>query len=156
MNSVSSAWKGFRPVAWLLLWLALAIGFAVAIGRINWTRYYALYRHGVSTTATVVGKEPHQQVRYKYEVNGRTYESTGRPGSGNAPYTEIAFGQPLQITYLPSDPAISCAGAPSQWLRSETIIIAFAVAFGPIFIIFTLQWWIKRLHPSEGQTFHES
>jgi hypothetical protein len=153
---VSSAWKGSRLVAWLLLWLVLAIGFAIAIGRINWTRYYALYRHGLITTAAVLSKEPHQQVRYKYEVNGQAYESTGRPGTSNPPYTEIVPGQSLQITYLPSDPAISCAGSPSQWLRSETIIIAFAIAFGPIFIIFTIQWWIKRLHPSEDQTLHDS
>jgi len=153
---VSSVWKGFKPLAWLLLWLVLAIGFAVAIGRINWTRYYALDRHGVSTTATVVSKESHQQVRYRFTVNGSAYESVGRPGSGNPTYAEIVPGQSLQITYLPGSPATSCAGSASHWLRSETLIIAFAVAFGPIFIIFTLQWWIKRLHPSPDQPIHES
>ncbi|HWR17755.1 MAG TPA: DUF3592 domain-containing protein [Terriglobales bacterium] len=145
-----------RWIGWLALWVILAVVFGAGFARVNWTRYYALSRRGVSAEALVVAKEAHQEVRYRFSVAGQTFDRIGHLGTGNPPYASVAVGQTINVYYLPTDPNVSCAGSPESWLNRETRLIVLLVAFAPIFVVFTIQWWVKRMQVKSAEELHPS
>jgi len=74
--------------------------------------------------------EYHQNVRYTFDVNGRTYQGLdGVAALGKRP-EEMTVGEQVIVYYLPDDPSMSCIGDPEYAttpLRSK-LIGAFWVA----------------------------
>ena len=92
---------------WFLLAFVFVVGSAFA--GLGWVHTAELAVRGVRAPATIVKLElnNHGGCKYEYQVDGRVYTKSETRCGG-----EGQVGDPLRITYLPSNPAVSTAGSP--------------------------------------------
>jgi len=126
-----------RAVAYVGLWIALAIAVGGITGSMNLRRYYALESDGIRTTGTVTAleSENHQVVRYRYQVAGATYEGVGSAGVGNPGFNALDVGTPVMIYYEASNPRVSALGNPAQRLHDEIQSVALASLIVPTILV---------------------
>jgi hypothetical protein len=85
----------------------------------GWINTLELAHSGTRVAATVVRLElsNHGGCRYAYSVDARTYtKSDSRCGVSRQ------IGDPLVVTYLPSNPAVSTTGSPGGNVRNALMI----------------------------------
>ena len=134
-------------VAFLLIWVACAIGASAALwaaDRSNQASYTRLDRRGVRTQATVIDTEPknHNTVYYSFVVAGRTY-TTGNRAHGGKSADELRIGESIEIVYDPLNPVESCNCDPHERRRSAR---PFSVVFTGFFLggglaVPLFAWW---------------
>ena len=81
--------------------------------------YYRLSKRGVQTQGIAVGRRPHAQIAYSFNVTSRTYGGVGRTGIGAPPFEQISVGDKLTIHYLPDAPETNCLGTPKELFKNE-------------------------------------
>jgi hypothetical protein len=130
----------------LALYLSLTATFAIWLGVTNWGEYYRLANAGRQVRGRVVSKEAdnHQAVRYSYVVDNKIYTAVGRAGNGNPRFEDLAVGEVVSVTYLPTDPAKSALGNPSRLLRHETRSALGAAVLLPAVVVWPIIWWWGR------------
>src|SRR4051812_46031387 len=108
-------------VAYVGLWITLALAVGVVTGSMNLRRFYALESDGIKTTGTVTALEPehHQVVHYRYKVADATYEGVSSIGVGNPTFNALDVGTSVMIYYEESDPRVSALGEPAPRLQNE-------------------------------------
>lgn len=131
---------------YILVWLALSIALLVGLGRLNWPFYHRLTIHGVEGQGTVVELLPkiHGTLRYKYQVEGKTFEGQQQPWQPNPDLDRLRVGQSVVIYYDPAHPSDSVLGDPKPMLKNETISIAVAATIFPTMIIGSWRWQKRR------------
>jgi hypothetical protein len=135
-----------RVFGYFLIWLALAGGLAVVIGK-NAQQYYQLNKRGVLTVGIAVARLPHRQIRYSFSAGNRTYSGVGRTGKGAPPFERISIGEKLPVYYLADDPEVSCLGNPGQLLQNELPPVVGVVVLFPIIIILAFRFRKGRNWP---------
>jgi hypothetical protein len=122
-------------IAWLLGAIATVVVLAVLTGLMltshGWWGYWKLDRSGRRVDGVVVRVEPqnHGHAEYAFMVEGLSHR-----GNTDGFYGRV--GQSVGITYLPTDPNLSCLGAASDRLKNElATFLAGAVLFPPLIIL---------------------
>lgn len=118
--------------------------------RTEWRNDQRLTRSGVQLVGTITAKEPmnHQSVRYDYIVGSTRY--TGGPCAirVDSEFDRIHTGNPIRVTYLPDQPAISVCGdakaAYSNISGQLFVIVPFWALLGAAAIAFSLHRWFRR------------
>ena len=141
-----------------ITWLALVIGIAVVVGRLNWPAYRRLAVVGVPGQATVVELLPniHNTVRYKYRVEGREFQGQMQSWQPNLPLSQLAVGNPLVIYYDPQRPENSVLGYPKPMLENETISVTLAAVIIPTIMVGSWVWRSFRKHADKGSITPEA
>jgi hypothetical protein len=94
---------------WAMLWLILAVVFALGIGSLNVPLFNRLITNGVREQATAVKLTPefHNTVCYEYQVGGMKFEGQSQSWLPNPPLEQIKVGESLVIYYDPLNPSRS-------------------------------------------------
>jgi len=137
MKAVSGSKFGLEAVAYVGLWIALALAVGGITGSMNLRRYYALESDGIRTTGTVTALEPenHQVVRYRYQVAGATYEGVGSVGVGNPGFNALDVGTSVMIYYERPNPRVSALGDPAPRLHNEIESVTLASFLVPTILV---------------------
>ncbi|MHB8473117.1 MAG: hypothetical protein ACYDC8_09795 [Gammaproteobacteria bacterium] len=109
----------------------------IITGHDNLFLLYRLANHGVITIGHVIELRAHEHttVIYLFTSDGKSYTGKGYSGYGNPPFNLLKIGDPVQITYLPNTPQLSCSGDAKEQLREQVLmmaslpIIVFVVSF---------------------------
>jgi len=120
--------------------LMLALGMFVVIIITSHDRLFLFYRlasHGVVTEGRVLElrEREHTTIVYVFTYGAKRYSGQGRVGFGNPPFDRLKIGDPVQITYLPNTPQLSCSGDAKEQFREQVLmmaslpIIVFVVSF---------------------------
>jgi hypothetical protein len=107
----------------LTVWLVLFAVIVVAFNRRtpDWRGWYELTENGRHAEATVTRVEPqnHATCSYAFTVNGVAYhgseQSCAEASHVAGEHTRV--GDPIQITYDPSDPSVSTWGSSREQLE---------------------------------------
>jgi hypothetical protein len=94
----------------------------------GWLAWYKLSRYGEKVNAIIVDRQPelHQSCKFQYIINSKIHEME----EGGC---EVAIGQILQITYLPSDPSFATNKSAEKELITQvlaTLLVSIVVGFG--------------------------
>ena len=93
--------------------IVLVATFALLIFAPMWLADYRLEHKGREMIATVREINPREHggvITFEYAVGGLTYWATTGLGDDGRSIDEIHPGDPVRITYLPSDPEVARAG----------------------------------------------
>jgi hypothetical protein len=122
----------------LLVWsissiMAAALGLAV----LEIPKFYVLTVKGIETNGEIVALQPenHASVIYQYDVGGQEFIGGGHAADMTSNFDQLHLGQSVVAFYNPSDPSVSCLGAPGKHLNSLVRGAIFIAAFPTIAII---------------------
>lgn len=135
---------GRELIRWCVIGgVATVVGLAtfevLALKDNGWWGYLRLVSGGATTLANVVETDPqnHCLAGYSFTIAGHSYR-----GSGEDCY--VMVGQGVIITYLKSDPKLSCLGLARDRLANEIeFFITGGVLVPPVFLIA----WKRRKRP---------
>ena len=129
-------------------YILLALVIAFAMSRITpWSNYQRLAENGVSAQGTVISTNcsTHQTFAYRFEAGGRAFDGIGQRGVSKE-CRALVPGDPVKLSYLPSDPWISASGEPNALLENETTSIALAALLLPAVAIAAWVWGQNKRH----------
>jgi hypothetical protein len=133
------AWWTSRPLALgLVVWLLLGIIATLLIWQLDSAERNLgsrLRDNGVEALATVTAAEPsnHNNVSYRYVVEGVTYNDTSLGHGPEGGAADLTIGQRIHIVYDSTNPEASCycvvatLRKPSDWWR--TLIAGLFLSF---------------------------
>ena len=133
----------------LLQFTAMAIGVWLALSYLGPSaKYEQLISAGVSTQGTVVRQDCHNHGSfiYRFEVDGRHIESSDKSSSIGRRCDELAMGESIKVTYLPTDSTVSMVGSPQAQLRNERQAIGLAALVVPAFVV----WRMAKRRREQG------
>jgi len=125
-------WGGFVTV----VLLAAITGGGLKNG--GWWRYLRLTRSGIHGAGLVdrTERENHCLAEYVFMVDGRQFRGVDND-------CEATVGQKVEVTYLPTEPSVSCRGTARQRLYNELVTLVFGgVMFPPI--VMAVWGWRKH------------
>jgi hypothetical protein len=141
--------KGMTALKWFLLWMMLAIGTGMLVGRYCLS-YYRLTRSGVPAYGQVITSKPHTQVEYAFVSNGNIYRGFGRNSDSNS--DEIPVGATVSISYLPENPRENCLGDPKDLFSRELTGVLLRCLSFPTMITIALWYWQRERTYSSRST----
>lgn len=132
--------------AWLVLMLAVAL-----LGLLFSYRDLALGFNHRTTSGTITELLPnnHLGFRFRYEMDGHTYEDVSFSGEIDRTFSTIKIGDQVTVFYNPSHPSSHTLEVPSVLLVRTFGTIIAACAILPI--IFTLVWLRNPLIRDQNQ-----
>lgn len=137
-----------RILGWCLLWLISLIIYAAFTGG-NCLKFYELSKHGVKILGTFGHTQPHLQIRYSFEIEGRSYEGIGRIDVGVPSLSRSSLGGAAPVYFLPNAPEVNCLGDPKQLFSSELLsVVSGSLLFPSILIlILGLRFGLRSAKP---------
>lgn len=132
-EDVIPLWKRFLPfllIMPLVWWLALH----------NYYNMRKLVLEGREADGKIIDKLPkqHMNVRYSFDVHGRTFTAQGRPPySSKEEYDAIHLGDHFTVTYWPKNPSLSCLCDPEEEARES-----LGGAFGGTILYLSAMWGV--------------
>ncbi len=108
------------PLRFVALFVGLSVGTAALTMKFgSWSRFNALAQSGVVTSGSIVSTNcrSHGWFTYRYKVDGHIYQGDGNNGASK-PCSELMPGDSVAVVYLPTDPAESASGNPTDLQRS--------------------------------------
>jgi hypothetical protein len=137
-----SQWR--RNAIWMfVVWLLLVIVIGWFPGKLV-LHYRQLSKNGATIQGIALGPYPHQQIKYSYAINGRTYQGIGRTDFNGPSLFEIAVGDKISVHYLPDEPEISCLADPEELYSSDLVPTLGASFLFPTMIVIALAIRISR------------
>lgn len=116
-------------------------------GGVNLPFLQRLAANGVPTEASVTFPDcgNHNNVRYTFEANGRTFSGGGRPGR-DRPCNQLRVGDRLTVWYVPADPSINLPRNPKRALANELLSLGLAAVVMPAVVVWRFIWrgWRRR------------
>jgi hypothetical protein len=134
----------------VLIWLALAVAFAVGGSSLDWIGYRGVVTHGVRVRATVTAVLPkdHASARYQYQADGRTFRGQMCPWPPNPPLEQLRVGQTVVVYYDPEFPGNSVLGDPRLIWRNEVETFAVGALLFPTILVFGWRHQSRRRRAS--------
>jgi len=117
----------------LLYPLAVVAMFATLFTITNSFEFVQLNRDGISTHATITSYDPNNHCTITY-----TFSVRSRPYSGSGSLCSAQPGSDVLVTYLQSNPFVSCLGKANDSLLNNLIPIFLASLMAPAFFMISL------------------
>jgi hypothetical protein len=91
----------------------------------------SIAKDGVWTNARVVEVYPrqHQTVAYEFVLKGRTYAGIGAGRDLDVPFSSLAAGDTVEVSYLRTDPGVSVLGNAVEICSQERGMFIVGVMF---------------------------
>jgi len=109
---------------YLVIWIGIAVIAARLLANLNYYSYQEIVQNGRQGLVFQLTPEMHSKIRYRYRVDGHSYEGQSQPGPPNP--SAPGMGDTVTVYYDPETPNISVISDPKSLLKNEIISIAGA------------------------------
>jgi hypothetical protein len=118
-------------------WVALAALIGAFTGGLTVPEVWKIVSRGAAIEGVVIDvpRNAHNTVRYKYVVDGRTYNGQTQSRPPNKPTEQLAPGETVMDYYDSEQPDRSILGSPRRILYNEVISALIAAIFIPSLIL---------------------
>jgi hypothetical protein len=134
------------PVRYALIYLFVAAIVAAGAWQITGLKQYlALSEAGVAVKGVVLRTdcENHQSYSFSFQA-GEHWVQGSATGETAQACKDLKAGDPVDVTYLPADPAVHATGSVHERLANEETSALLLILLAPAVITFRIAWAISQ------------